>query len=136
MTPNPPVERTVGSHSLAAAAHRKRYAYSGSVGVLSQLALAAAGDSIAMWTSVTTSIRKRIGHTCIGMEWSSEKSKRFCAGRSRIGQAGRDRGQTQAGRYLRVIYVPDPLPNSVFVITAYPLAPKALRALRRRTRRR
>ena len=113
-----------------------RYAYSGSVGVLSQLALAAAGDSIAMWTSVTTSIRKRIGHTCIGMEWSSEKSKRFCAGRSRIGQAGRDRGQTQAGRYLRVIYVPDPLPNSVFVITAYPLAPKALRALRRRTRRR
>ncbi|MBW2331219.1 MAG: hypothetical protein JRF30_09930 [Deltaproteobacteria bacterium] len=26
-------------------------------------------------------------------------------------------GQTSAGRYLRVVYVPDPEPNSVFVIT-------------------
>src|SRR5688572_28933855 len=31
-------------------------------------------------------------------------------------------GQTQAGRYLRVIYVPDPEPKSVFVITGYELA--------------
>ncbi len=45
-------------------------------------------------------------------------------------------GRTQAGRYLRVIYVPDPIPNSVFVITAYRLGPNALRALRRRRRRR
>jgi hypothetical protein len=45
-------------------------------------------------------------------------------------------GQTQAGRYLRVIYVPDPLPDTVFVVTAYQLGPKALRALRRRHRRR
>ena len=45
-------------------------------------------------------------------------------------------GRIQAGRYLRVIYVPDPVPDSVFVITAYRLAPKALRALRRRRRRR
>jgi Domain of unknown function (DUF4258) len=45
-------------------------------------------------------------------------------------------GQTQAGRYLRVIYVPDPLPDSVFVVTAYQLGPNALRALRRRRRRR
>lgn len=45
-------------------------------------------------------------------------------------------GQTQAGRYLRVIYVPDPLPDSVFVVTAYQLDPNALRALRRRRRRR
>jgi len=30
-------------------------------------------------------------------------------------------GHTSAGRYLRVIYVPDPEPNSVFVITAYEL---------------
>lgn len=44
-------------------------------------------------------------------------------------------GQTQAGRYLRVVYVPDPVPNSVFVITAYELGPKAKRALRRRRRR-
>jgi hypothetical protein len=27
-------------------------------------------------------------------------------------------GQTVAGRYLRVIYVPDPEPGSVFIITA------------------
>lgn len=44
-------------------------------------------------------------------------------------------GQTRAGRYLRVIYVPDPKPASVFVITAYQLGPKALQALRRRIRR-
>ena len=44
-------------------------------------------------------------------------------------------GQTAAGRYLRVIYVADPEPDSVFVITAYELGPKAKRALRRRRRR-
>jgi hypothetical protein len=44
-------------------------------------------------------------------------------------------GRSQAGRYLRVIYVPDAVPQSVFVITAYPLGPKAMRALRRRRRR-
>ena len=44
-------------------------------------------------------------------------------------------GRSQAGRYLRVIYVPDTDPDSVFVITAYPLGPKAMRALRRRRRR-
>lgn len=44
-------------------------------------------------------------------------------------------GRTRSGRYLRVIYVPDPAPDSVFVITAYQLGPKALRALRRRRRR-
>jgi Domain of unknown function (DUF4258) len=44
-------------------------------------------------------------------------------------------GRTQAGRYLRVIYVPDAAPDSVFVITAYQLGPKALRALTRRRRR-
>jgi hypothetical protein len=44
-------------------------------------------------------------------------------------------GRSQAGRYLRVIYVPDTGPDSVFVITAYPLGAKAMRALRRRRRR-
>ena len=43
-------------------------------------------------------------------------------------------GQTEAGRYLRVIYVPDPEPGSVFVITAYDLSGKALTAYRRRRR--
>ena len=44
-------------------------------------------------------------------------------------------GQTLSGRYLRVIYVPDPQPDSVFVITAYELTGKALLAYRRRRRR-
>jgi len=44
-------------------------------------------------------------------------------------------GQTRAGRYLRVIYVPDPEPESVFVVTAYELTGKALIAYRRRQRR-
>jgi hypothetical protein len=45
-------------------------------------------------------------------------------------------GQTRAGRYLRVIYVPDPEPQSVFVITAYELRGRPLAAYRRRRRRR
>ncbi len=43
--------------------------------------------------------------------------------------------QTREGRYLKVIYVPDPVPDSVFVISAYELGPKAKRAIRRRRRR-
>ena len=45
-------------------------------------------------------------------------------------------GQTQHGRYLRVIYVPDPQPESVFIITAYELTGKPLAAYRRRRRKR
>ena len=41
-------------------------------------------------------------------------------------------GQTDSGRYLRVIYVRDPNPDSVFVITAYELHGKPLKAYRRR----
>ena len=44
-------------------------------------------------------------------------------------------GQTKAGRYIRVIYVPDPEPDSVFVITAYQLTGNPLMAYRRRRRR-
>jgi hypothetical protein len=44
-------------------------------------------------------------------------------------------GQTGEGRYLRVIYVPDPVPDSVFVITAYELGPKAKRAIRRKKKK-
>ncbi len=45
-------------------------------------------------------------------------------------------GQTQSGRYLRIVYVEDQRPNSVFVVTAYELSGKPLRAYRRRQRRR
>jgi hypothetical protein len=44
-------------------------------------------------------------------------------------------GQTSAGRYLRVVYVPDPEPESLFVITALELTGKPLIAYRRRRRR-
>jgi hypothetical protein len=45
-------------------------------------------------------------------------------------------GQTADGRYLRVVYVPDEEGDGVFVVTAYPLAGKQLKAFRRRQRRR
>ena len=44
-------------------------------------------------------------------------------------------GQTDSGRYLRVIYVPDREPDSVFVITAYELIGKPLAAYRRRRKK-
>ena len=44
-------------------------------------------------------------------------------------------GQTHAGRYLRVVYVADPEPDSVFVITAYELTGKPLAAFKRRRSR-
>jgi len=44
-------------------------------------------------------------------------------------------GQTDAGRHIQVVYSPDLAGNSVFVITAYPLTGKALKAYRRRQRR-
>lgn len=44
-------------------------------------------------------------------------------------------GRTSAGRLMRVIYVPDPEPDSVFVITAYELTGKPALAYRRRRRK-
>ena len=44
-------------------------------------------------------------------------------------------GKTRAGRHLRVIYVTDSEPESVFVITAYELRGKPLFAYRRRSRK-
>ena len=44
-------------------------------------------------------------------------------------------GQTRAGRYLRVIYVPDPRLDSIFLITAYELQGKPLAAYKRRRKK-
>jgi hypothetical protein len=44
-------------------------------------------------------------------------------------------GQTAAGRYLQIVYVPDDVGDGVFVVTAYDLTPKAKRAYRKRLRR-
>ncbi len=58
-------------------------------------------------------------------------------GEDRLGREGSRiaMGHTNAGRYLRVIYVPDPKPESVFVITAFELAGKPLTAYKRRRRK-
>ena len=45
-------------------------------------------------------------------------------------------GRTRGGRIVRLVYVNDPEPESVFVITGMPVRQKALKALRRRMRRR
>jgi len=44
-------------------------------------------------------------------------------------------GKTTDGRYLQVIYRPDEDADSVFVITAFDLTGKALKAYRRRQRK-
>ena len=61
----------------------------------------------------------------------------YQSGEDRPGKSGSRiaLGRTQAGRYLRLIYVPDPEPDSVFVITAFELTGKPLLAYRRRRRR-
>jgi len=58
-------------------------------------------------------------------------------GEDRLGREGTRiaLGQTNGGRYLRVIYVPDPEPESVFVITAFELSGKPLTAYKRRRRK-
>lgn len=45
-------------------------------------------------------------------------------------------GQAEGGRYLRVIDIPDEFGDSVFAVTAYPLAGRELEAYRRRKRKR
>ena len=45
-------------------------------------------------------------------------------------------GQSEGGRYLRVVYVPDEDGDGVFVVTAYPLTDREVKAYRRRKRRR
>jgi hypothetical protein len=52
------------------------------------------------------------------------------------GSARQAVGQTSEGRYLRVVYVPDQEGDGVFVVTAYPLTGRPLKAYRRRTKRR
>jgi hypothetical protein len=43
-------------------------------------------------------------------------------------------GQTQSGRYLRVIFKRDPGMDSIFVITAYEIRGQSLKTYRRRKR--
>lgn len=43
-------------------------------------------------------------------------------------------GQTRTGRYLKVVYVLNSKPKSIFIITAFDLIGKPLMAYRRRSR--
>jgi hypothetical protein len=45
-------------------------------------------------------------------------------------------GRTRAGRYLKVIYSPDDFGADIFVITAFDVPPKQIRAVKRRLKRR
>jgi hypothetical protein len=71
-----------------------------------------------------TSLKTRYGRSCV-----------LPARISRTRNSRIKLGQTAAGRYLQVIYVPDEDPESLFVITAYELRGKAKTAYRRRQRR-
>jgi hypothetical protein len=44
-------------------------------------------------------------------------------------------GQTASGRYLKVVYAPSRTGKGIFVVTAYELRGKELKAYRRRRRR-
>jgi hypothetical protein len=69
------------------------------------------------------------------MRWPREVVEK--PGEDRAGREGSRiaLGQTVSGRYLRVVYVPDQEPDSVFVITSYELVGKPLAAYRRRRKR-
>jgi hypothetical protein len=45
-------------------------------------------------------------------------------------------GQTAHGRYLQVVYSPDPDGDGLFVLSAYPMHGKHLKAYRKRRRKR
>lgn len=84
--------------------------------------------------------RPRSGEPHIYRHQVSEREAEDVLRRPIEDRAGRDGsrvaiGQTRAGRYLRVVYVLDPEPESLFVITALDLGPKALRALKRRRKK-
>ena len=57
-------------------------------------------------------------------------------GEDRVGKEGSRVaiGQTKAGRYLRIIYVPDSEPNNIFIITAFALKGKTLMVYKKRRR--
>jgi hypothetical protein len=71
--------------------------------------------------------------------WMKRRSGRSSKALVKIDRGGKGSrvviGRTEDGRYLRVIYVPDPEPDSAFVITAYDLKGKPLAAYRSRRKR-
>ena len=72
--------------------------------------------SIRHYINPETELSHICGH---GVEETEVEEVLSNPGEDRPGQEGSRVaiGRTSGGRYLRVIYVPDPAPNSVFVIT-------------------
>ncbi len=95
--------------------------------------------TMAVCRSATTSTQRQDCHTSMNTKSRSKKLRIFSVSHLQDIRGRNDSrismGQTREGRYLKVIYVPDPVPDSVFVISAYELGPKAKRAIRRRRRR-
>lgn len=91
------------------------------------------GAKIAACRFVITTIRRQACHTSIQHD-VSEQEVEDILGRPLQDIRGRDDSRIAIGQ-TAVIYVPDPAPDSVFVITAYELGPKAKRAIRRRKKK-
>lgn len=89
---------------------------------------------ICFYIDPVTGLPHIAGH---GVSESEVEEALLRAGEDRHGREGSRVaiGRTAAGRVLRVIYVPDDIPGSLFVITAYELTGNALTAYRRRRRR-
>ena len=91
-----------------------------------------------MWTYAITWTPRRANPTSMTTASRRTRSSGSWRGLVRTGRlrARQSIGQTSEGRFLRVIYVPDEDGDGVFVVTAYPLTGKPLKAYRRRQRRR
>lgn len=69
----------------------------GAVSDLTQLALVAEGDSLSVWTSATTWIRRANYLTSAGTAWQSTRSRTCFDGQWRIGRGEKDRGWPWVG---------------------------------------
>jgi hypothetical protein len=90
------------------------------------------------WKSASTRIRIPASRTFTGTGSPNEVEEVLRRRGEDVRAGGNSRrkiGQTSAGRYLQIFYVPDEDPGSVFVITAYEPQAKARKAFRRRQRR-
>lgn len=87
------------------------------------------------WMCVSTWTRRPMNYTSTVIRSAKKKWSRCSVVQAKTVREVKDHASLSA-RHLRVIYVPDPEPDSVFVITAYELTGKPLAACRRRRRQR
>ena len=89
---------------------------------------------IARCRSGITSSRRQGYRTSTNMTFQRAKLRIFSANRRRIFVAATIL-ELRSDRPRRDDNIPDPVPDSVFVITAYELGPKAKRAIRRKKKK-